>query len=104
LTYTVEDLRERLDEILEQVRAGERVEILENGREIARIQGVRSTAAGSGDLDEEALRQLEEEGISISLAAEPRPSLEEIHRELEEAWRDNPPKPGGLARFLESRR
>ncbi|MEA2599894.1 MAG: hypothetical protein QOF89_886 [Acidobacteriota bacterium] len=103
MTYTVEELRERLDEILDQVRAGERVEILENGRAIARIQGVRSTAAGDGDPIEDTLRQLEEEGI-IGRAAEPRPSLEDIHRELEEVWRDNPPKPGGLARFLESRR
>lgn len=103
MTYTVEDLRERLDEILQQVRAGERVEILENGQEIARIQGVRSASAGSGDPDEDALRQLEEEGI-ISRATEPRPSLEDVRRELEELWRENPPKPGGLARFLESRR
>jgi len=102
LTYTVDDLRERLDEILEQVRAGEHVEILENGQEIARIQGVRSTAAESGDPYEEKLRQLEEEGI-ISRATEPRASLEDVRRELEELWRDHPPKPGGLARFLESR-
>ena len=102
MTYTVEELRERLDEILQQVRAGERVEILENGQEIARIQGVRSQAAGYGDSLEERLRQLEEEGI-ISRATEPLPSLEEVRRELEEAWRANPPKPGGLARFLESR-
>ena len=104
MTYTVEDLRERLDEILQRVRAGESVEILDNGQEIARIQGIRSTAAGSGDPDEDALRQLEEEGIIISRATEPRPSLEEVRRELEEMWRENPPKPGGLARFLESRR
>ncbi len=103
MTYTVDDLRDRLDEILEQVRAGESVEILEDGREIARIQGVRSTAAGIEDSDEAALRQLEEE-ILIIPAAEPRPSLEDVHRELEELWRENPPKPGGLARFLESRR
>jgi hypothetical protein len=51
---------------------------------------------------EEMLRQLEEEGI-ISSASEERPSVEEILRELEEEWRINPPKPGGLARFLESR-
>jgi prevent-host-death family protein len=102
VTYTVEELRERLDEIMEQVRAGERVEILENGREIVRIQGIGSMAAGSEDPDEDALRQLEEEGI-ISRATEPRASLEDVRRELEELWRDNPPKPGGLARFLESR-
>ena len=51
---------------------------------------------------EETLRQLEEEGI-ISPASGKRPSLDEILRELEEAWSLNPPKPGGLARFLESR-
>ena len=102
MTYTVEELREKLDEILEQMRAGERIEILENGQEIARIQGVRRRAAGNGDPLEEKLRQLEEEGI-ISRATEPRATLEEVRRELEKAWRESPPKPGGLARFLESR-
>ena len=50
----------------------------------------------------EAIRQLEEEGI-ISRPCERRPSLEEVLQELEEMWRTSPPKPGGLARFLESR-
>jgi prevent-host-death family protein len=102
VTYTVEELKEHLDEILQEVRAGERVEIVENGQEIARIQGVQSKAAGNGDLIKDRLRELEEEGV-ISRETEPRATLEEVSHELEEAWRVNPPKPGGLARFLESR-
>lgn len=102
MTYTVEELKERLDEILQEVRTGERVEILENGQEIARIQGVQSKDAGNGPSIEDRLRELEEEGI-ISRETEPRATLEEVRRELEEAWSVNPPKPGGLARFLESR-
>jgi len=91
VTYTVEELREKLDEILQQVRAGECVEILENGQEIARIQGVRSQAAGNGDSLEERLRQLEEEGIIIS-PSEPRGELVPLID-----------APGTLAEFLESR-
>lgn len=52
--------------------------------------------------NEEAIRRLEEEGI-LSRPVERRATLEEVLQELEEMWRDSPPKPGGLARFLESR-
>lgn len=97
MTYSVQDARERLDEILEKVRSGEDVVISENGKEIAEIRAIRRPSS-----TEDQLRRLEEEGI-LSLAPENRPSLEEIRRELEEEWRINPPKPGGLARFLESR-
>jgi prevent-host-death family protein len=92
VTYTVEDLRERLDEILEQVRAGKRVEILENGREIAWIQGVKSVSDPHPFSREEVLRQLEEEGIIIP-PSEPRGELVPVVD-----------APGTLAEFLESRR
>ncbi len=91
MTYTVEELRERLDEILQQVRAGECVEILENGKEFARIQGVRSASEPHPSL-EEVLRQLEEEGIIIP-PSEPRGELVPLMD-----------APGTLAEFLESRR
>ena len=97
MTYSVQDAREHLEEILEAVRSGESVVISEGGKEIAEVRAI--SRSGS---TEENLRRLEEEGI-ISPAPEPRPSLEEVLRELEEAWKANPPKPGGLARFLESR-
>jgi antitoxin (DNA-binding transcriptional repressor) of toxin-antitoxin stability system len=97
MTYSVQDTRERLDEILEKVRSGENVVIAEDGREIAEIRAVNRPSSV-----EETLRQLEEEGI-LSTAPEEQASLEEVLRELEEQWRINPPKPGGLARFLESR-
>ena len=51
--------------------------------------------------DEEAIRQLIEEGVIIP--PERRVTLEEVLQELEESWRVSPPKPGGLERFLKSR-
>ena len=65
---------------------------------MAEVRAVKKKPASTDDV----LRELEEEGI-ISPAVEPRPSLEEVLQELEELWRTNPSKPGGLARFLESR-
>jgi prevent-host-death family protein len=100
MTYSVQDARKHLGEILEKVRSGEKVMISEAGQDVAEIRAVE--ALREPDSMEETLRQLEEEGI-ISPASEQRPSLEEILRDLQEEWRVNPPKPGGLARFLELR-
>ena len=100
MTYSVQDARKHLGEILEKVRSGEKVMISEEGQEVAEIRAVEPLREPVSM--EESLRQLEEEGI-ISPASEQRPSVEEILRELQEEWRVNPPKPGGLARFLESR-
>ncbi|HEY0514311.1 MAG TPA: hypothetical protein VGH73_20570 [Thermoanaerobaculia bacterium] len=100
MTYSIDDVRDYLGEILEKVRSGERVVLSEEGQDVAEIRAVRS-AKGHASI-EETLRQLEEDGI-ISAASEKRPSLEEVLHELEEEWRANPPRPGGLARFLGSR-
>jgi antitoxin (DNA-binding transcriptional repressor) of toxin-antitoxin stability system len=97
VTYTVQEARERLSEILQKVQDGERVVISDEGQDVAEIRALRKPV----DPDD-PLRELVEEGI-ISPAVEPRPSLEEVLQELEELWRTNPPQPGGLARFLESR-
>jgi prevent-host-death family protein len=97
MTYSVQDAREHLGEILEKVRSGERVLISEEGHEVAEIRSIERPTS-----TEEVLRRLEAEGI-ISPPSQDRPSLEEVLRELEENWRINPPKPGGLKRFLESR-
>ena len=97
MTYTVKEAQERLSEILQKVRDGERVVISDEGQDVAEIRALRKPV----DPDD-PLRELVEEGI-ISPAVEPRPSLEEVLQELEELWRTNPPQPGGLARFLESR-
>jgi prevent-host-death family protein len=97
MTYSVQDAREHLGEILEKVRSGERVLISEEGHEVAEIRSVESPTS-----TEEVLRRLEAEGI-ISPSSQDRPSLEDVLRELEENWRTHPPKPGGLKRFLESR-
>jgi antitoxin (DNA-binding transcriptional repressor) of toxin-antitoxin stability system len=100
MTYTSEQLRERLDEILRQVRSGEKVLISEEGKDVAEIRALRVIKEPVSV--EETLCQLEQDGV-ISSAAGSRPSLEEIVRELEEEWSVHPPKPGGLARFLETR-
>lgn len=97
MIYTVQEAQERLSEILQKVREGERVVIEEEGRSVAEIRAVREPAS-----PDDPLRELIEEGIIVP-SSEPRASLEEVRRELEEMWRKNPPEPGGLARFLESR-
>lgn len=97
MTYTVQEARERLSEILQKVQDGERVVISDEGRDVAEIRAVKRPV----DPDD-PLRELIEEGIIVP-PSEPRASLEEVYRELEELWRSNPPEPGGLARFLESR-
>lgn len=97
MTYTVQEAQKRLSEILQRVQDGERVVISDEGRSVAEVRAVRKPA----DPDD-PLRELIEEGIIVP-ASEPRASLEEVYRELEELWRTNPPEPGGLARFLESR-
>jgi prevent-host-death family protein len=97
MTYSVQDAREHLSEILEKVRSGERVLIAEEGSEVAEIRSVHQPVPA-----DDALRRLEGEGL-VTLPADDRPSLAEVLRELEEEWRVDPPKPGGLARFLESR-
>ncbi|MFL6194894.1 MAG: type II toxin-antitoxin system Phd/YefM family antitoxin, partial [Thermoanaerobaculia bacterium] len=74
VTYTAEQFRERLDEILRQVRAGETVIISQEGEEVAELRAV------------DALRRLEEQGL-LSPPAEQRASLEDVLRELEEMWR-----------------
>jgi prevent-host-death family protein len=97
MTYSVQDAREHLGEILEKVRSGERVLISEAGNEVAEIRSVEGPVS-----TEETLRRLEEEGIITPPSAD-QPSLAEVLRELQEDWRVDPPKPGGLKRFLESR-
>jgi len=100
MTYSIQDARQHLGEILEKVRSGEKVMISEAGEEVAEIRAIEPLRNPVSM--EETLRQLEEEGI-ISHASEQRLSVEEILGELQEEWSINPPKPGGLARFLESR-
>ncbi|PYQ59108.1 MAG: hypothetical protein DMF53_19305 [Acidobacteria bacterium] len=95
--FPIQEAREKFDEIVQKARAGERVVISEDGQNVVQIQAVPKSFA-----TDPVLRELEEEGI-ISPTPEYMPSLEEVRRELEEDWKANPPKPGGLARFLESR-
>ncbi len=93
MTYSVQDARENLGEILETVQSGETVVISENGREIAEVRPVqRETAAISEPSTEDVIRELQEEGILRAPFVSPQGELTPIAV-----------KPGALARFLASR-
>jgi prevent-host-death family protein len=92
MTYSVQDAREHLDEILETVRAGERVTISEGGQEIAEIRPVQLEATTGEPSTEEVIRKLQEEGVLRSPFVRPQGELTPIAN-----------KPGALARFLASR-
>ena len=61
MTYSVQDAKKHLGEILEKVRSGEKVMISEAGQEVAEIRAVEPSREPVSM--EETLRQLEEEGI-----------------------------------------
>lgn len=83
-TYTIREAESNLDEVLARVRAGERVLLMEEGRQVAEIRPVTGPR-------EEGIRELQEKGI-IGPLVKPIGSLEPLAE-----------KPGALARFLESR-
>lgn len=84
--YSAQDATSRFDEILQKVRAGERVMIEDQGEDVAEILPVRKSASMK-----DAVRALEEQGI-ISPLVKPEGELIPIAR-----------IPGALDRFLESR-
>ena len=84
--YSAQDATSRFDEILQKVRAGERVMIEDQGEDVAEILPVRKSASMK-----DAVRVLEEQGI-ISPLVKPEGELIPIAR-----------IPGALDRFLESR-
>ncbi len=93
MTYSVQDAREHLEEILETVRSGESVVISEGGQEVAEVRPVQPEEAPSGELStEEVVRQLQEEGVLRAPFVRPQGELTPIAI-----------KPGALARFLASR-
>jgi antitoxin (DNA-binding transcriptional repressor) of toxin-antitoxin stability system len=93
MTYSVQDAREHLDEILETVRSGESVVISEGGQEIAEVRAVqREATAFSDPSTEDVIRELQEEGILRAPFVRPQGELTPIAV-----------KPGALARFLASR-
>jgi len=83
-TYSTAEVQIKLGEILGKVKEGETIVLLEGEEAVAEIRPAQTLEA--------TLRQLEEEGI-ISLPTEPRGELRPVAE-----------RPGGLARFLESRR
>jgi antitoxin (DNA-binding transcriptional repressor) of toxin-antitoxin stability system len=86
--YTTGEAEARFGEILRRVRMGERVVLVEEGKDVAEIRPVDREVPSL----EVALRELIEEGTIIPAEA-PR-------QEFVPAGKS----PGALARFLESRR
>lgn len=89
--YSIHEAAARLEEILQKVRAGEKAVLTEEGRDIAEIQPIEQVAK-TGDPVEDALRELEEEGILSSPGTKPEGEIVPVAV-----------KPGALARFLASR-
>jgi prevent-host-death family protein len=87
MTYSVQDAQEHFGEILQKARSGERIVIVEEGREVVEIMGLPPEPSSM----EEGYRQLVKEGIIVP-STEPRGELAPIVD-----------APGTLARFLESR-
>ncbi|HET9210974.1 MAG TPA: type II toxin-antitoxin system prevent-host-death family antitoxin [Thermoanaerobaculia bacterium] len=92
MTYSVQDAREHLEEILETVQPGETVVISEGGREIAEVRPAQREATSGKPGTEEAIRELQEEGVLRGPFVRPQGELTPIAV-----------KPGALARFLASR-
>jgi prevent-host-death family protein len=85
-TYSKDEVEAKLDEILRQVRAGERVVIALEGEEVAEIRPLAKRMSL-----EERLPELERRGILTPAVQPNRPLRALAHR------------PGALARFLRSR-
>jgi len=86
MTYSAQEARERFSDLLEKARSGERIVIVEDGREVAEILGLPDASSM-----EERYQKLVEEGVIIP-ASGPRKKLAPIVND-----------PGALARFLKSR-
>jgi antitoxin (DNA-binding transcriptional repressor) of toxin-antitoxin stability system len=89
-TYTTREAEARFGEILHKVRMGERVVLVEEGKDVAEIRPVEGEAPAL-EL-EVAMRELIEDGTIIPAEA-PRQTFVPAGK-----------SPGALARFLESRR
>lgn len=91
-TYTTREAEGRLGEILRKVQAGERVVLVEKGKDVAEIRPFSQEEDPQALSVEEALRELEEQGVILPAATPRQPFVPAGKR------------PGALARFLESRR
>lgn len=78
-TATIEEAKERLEELIAAARAGERVEITDEGETVASLLGAAAGTNGPGVTREQTVQRLEADGL---LKHNPRmPSL----RALEES-------------------
>jgi len=89
--YSIEEAAAKLTEILRKVCAGEKAVLTEEGKDIVEIQPIQQ-GAKTGDPVEDALRELEEEGILSSPGTKPEGEIIPVAVQ-----------PGALARFLASR-
>jgi len=90
-TYTTREAEGRLREILRQVQQGERVVLVEEGKDVAEIRPLSQEEDQQAPSVEEALRELEEQGVILPAATPRQPFVSAGKRS------------GALARFLESR-
>jgi antitoxin (DNA-binding transcriptional repressor) of toxin-antitoxin stability system len=90
--YSVKEAATKLEEILQEVRDGERVVLTEEGKDFAEIRPIQQRSR-MGDPQEDAYWQLVDEGIIVP--AEAKPGEGELTPVAV--------KPGALARFLASR-
>jgi prevent-host-death family protein len=106
---TLKEVGERLDELVEEVRRGETIVIVENGSELARLtppengRAVASPANGASNVDWEAkLADLERRGRvrRSKISEEERAAI--VARILERPRSEGPS--GALAALLEERR
>lgn len=85
-TYSTYEAKARFSEVLRKVRAGQRVLITYHGQNVAEIRPVEAPRGLA-----ERIRVAEEQGV-VSPVPERRGKLRPLAK-----------RPGGLARFLESR-
>jgi antitoxin (DNA-binding transcriptional repressor) of toxin-antitoxin stability system len=91
-TYTTQEAAARFDEILRRVQGGERVLLVEEGKDVAEIRPLRQEEDQASSSVKAALQELEDQGVLIPAATPRQPFVPAGKR------------PGALARFLESRR
>ncbi len=84
--YSVQEAPAKLEEILQKIRAGEKVVLTEDGNDLAEIRPIRRRAS-TGDPQEDAYWQLVDEGIlvpaEVKLPPTPEERLEAFYAVLE---------------------
>ncbi len=104
-TATINEAKERLEELIEAARAGESVEITNGGEPVASIRAADqtlSTAAESAASSSRRLRELKELGILTSPQV-PDPERRHLRARVTAAFAQSRQPAGVLAALLEER-